>query len=413
MPESIESIRGSLSWALRGKTIILAMSGGISIYRIPDVARLLIRHGANVVPFMSREASNLINPRIMEWATGNKPIIKMSGYAEHVNICGESDAVLVAPATANTIGKIANGIADTPITLCVMVALGAHIPIVIAPAMNDNMWNNPLVKSNLDSLAQLGVRIVEPVIMEEKAKLASMDEIVESVIDSLSPRDMHGMRILVTSGPTREYIDGTKYITTPSSGLTGYYMSREAASRGASVTVVSGPVDIRYPSHVTVIQVTSVLEMYEKVIEEVNKTNYDIVILAAAPLDFYVKNRIQGKIDSSIKELSIEMVQAPKIAGDIKRVSPRSFLVGYKAEVGLDREEIIRRAMKRMIEGNWDMALAHNVSNGLGFGTRQDSYIIIYRDGSIIDTGVMDKRELAKLVLNKVIQKLRDNPRHE
>lgn len=407
MSESIESIRGSRSWALRGKTIILAMSGGISIYKIPDVARLLIRHGANVMPFMSREAINLINPRIMEWATGNKPITKMSGYAEHVNICGKGDAVLVAPATANTIGKIASGIADTSITLCVMVALGAHVPVIIAPAMNENMWNNPFVKSNLDSMAKLGIRIIEPLIMEEKAKLASADEIVESVIDSLSPRDMRGMRILVTSGPTREYIDSTKYITTPSSGLTGYYMSREAASRGASVTVVSGPVDIKYPSHVSVIQVTSVIEMYEKVIEEVSKTNYDVIILAAAPLDFYVKNQVQGKIDSSIEELTIKMVQAPKIAKDIKKASPKSFLVGYKAEVSLDREEIIRRAMRRMIEGNWDMALAHNVGNGLGFGTRQDSYIIIHKDGSIIDTGVMDKRELARLVLNKVVQSIK------
>lgn len=298
MSESVDAIRGSLSGALRGKRLVLAMSGGISIYRSPDIARLLIRHGANVLPFMSGEAVKLLGPKVMEWATGNKPVVGLSGYAEHVNICGRSDVVLIAPATANTIGKISSGIADTSISLCSMVAMGAGIPLVVVPAMNESMWRNPLVKRNLETLSKLGARVVEPIIEEGKAKLPPIEDVVESVIDSLAPRDMIGMRALITSGPTREYIDATKYVTTPSSGLTGYYMSREAAARGASVTVVSGPVGVRYPPNVAVKTVTGVLDMYEAVMNELRAASYDFVILAAAPLDFYAANRERGKLDS-------------------------------------------------------------------------------------------------------------------
>ena len=261
-----------------------------------------------------------------------------------------------------------------------------------------------MVRRNGEFLPKGGGRGVEPPMGGGKEKLPPVDEVVESVIDSLAPRDMIGMRVLVTSGPTREHIDATKYVTTPSSGLTGYYMSREAAARGASVTVVSGPVGVRYPPNVTVKTVTSVLDMYDAVMNELKAVSYDFVILTAAPLDFYVANREKGKLDSSMERVFVEMKQAPKIARDVKRVSPGSFLIGFKAEVGIERKELVERAIKRMREGNWDMALAHDVGGSLGFGSLLDSYLIIHGSGEVREVGPMSKRELSRLVLTEAVK---------
>ncbi len=403
-------IRGSRSNLLSGKRILLALTGGISIYRVPDVARELIRHGADVVTFMSREAAKLLSPKVMEWATGNRVYTGLSGYAEHVNVCLSVDAVVIAPATANTIAKVANGIGDTTVTLCAMVALGAGKPLLMVPAMNESMWRNPIVRGNIDRLRSVGVRFVEPVLEEGKAKLAPSEEIVESVIDLLAPGDMNGLSVLVTSGPTHERIDATKYITTPSSGLTGYYFAREAMARGARVTLVTGPVNIRDPPNVEVIRVTSVLEMYEEVMRLVGSRHYDIAILTAAPLDFYVKNTFSDKLSSDLERVTIELVQAPKIARDLKRASPGTYLVGYKAEVNVSMDELIARAIRRIREGNWNLALAHTVGPGRGFGSEKDEVVVINGDGNVMTRlGPMHKRELAREVLNMVV---RDYRRH-
>ncbi|WP_291767316.1 bifunctional phosphopantothenoylcysteine decarboxylase/phosphopantothenate--cysteine ligase CoaBC [Caldivirga sp. UBA161] len=408
MSEDIEAIRGSLSKLLEGKRIMLVVTGGISIYRIPDVARGLIRHGAFVEVFMSRTASRLLNPLIMHWATGSKPLIELSGYAEHVRLCANSDAVVVAPATANLIGKVANGVSDSSVSLCLMVAMGAGKPILMVPAMNINMWMNPIVKSNVEKLRNLGVRFLEPIIEEGKAKIPHTDEIIESTIDLTSPRNMSGLRVLVTSGPTREYIDDVKYITTPSSGLTGYYIAREAAARGAEVYVVSGPVNIRYPSNVKLINVTSVMDMHNAVMELLRSKQIHVAFFAAAPLDFYVKDKVRGKLSSDIENTTVTLIKAPKIVNDAKATSPGTIVVGYKAEVNVNEEDLLKRALNRMREGSWDMVIAHNVSE-LGFGTVTDAYHIINKSGLHIKIGPAHKRELARVILNEVLRLLELN----
>ena len=406
--EDIESIRGSRSNLLRGRRVVLALTGGVSIYRVPDIARELIRHGADVITFMSREASRLLGPRVMEWATGNPVYVELSGYAEHVNICATVNAVVVLPATANTIGKVANGISDTSVTLCAMTALGSGVPLLFVPAMNESMWRNVIVKANIERLRGMGAHFVEPVIEEGKAKLAPNQEIADSIIDLLTPRDMNGLSVLITSGPTHEYIDATKYITTPSSGLTGYYFAREAMARGAEVTLIEGPVSIGDPPGVEVYRVESVLEMYETAIKLVSKRSYDLAILTAAPLDFYVKDRVSGKLSSDLDRVVIELVQAPKIARDLKRFSPGTFLIAYKAEVGIAEEELITRTMKRVNEGDWDLALAHLVGKGRGFGTEKDEVIVLGRNGVIRKIGPMHKRELAREVLGTYLSIIRN-----
>lgn len=397
--EDVELIRGSKSRLLQGKRIVLALTGGISIYRVPDIARELIRHGADVTTFMSREASELLGPRVMEWATGNPVYVELSGYAEHVNICTTANAVVIAPATANTVSKIANGIGDTSVTLCAMTALGSGVPLLLVPAMNESMWRNPIVRANIEKLRDLGVRFVEPIIEEGKAKLAPNQEVVDSVIDLLSPRDMDGLSVLITSGPTHEYIDATKYITTPSSGLTGYYFAREASARGARVTLIEGPVSISDPPGVEVYKVESVLEMYDTAIKLVSKRHYDLAILTAAPLDFYVRDRVSGKISSDLDKVVIELIQAPKIARDLKKFSPNTFLIAYKAEVGITEEELIARTLRRASEGDWDLALAHLVGKGRGFSTERDEVIVLDKNGVIRRIGPLHKRELAREIL--------------
>jgi len=411
MGEDIEAIRGSLSRLLMGKRVMLVMTGSISIYKVPDVARGLIRHGAYVSVLMSRTAAKLLSPMVMQWATGHRPLVRLSGYAEHVRECAGADALVAVPATANLISKLANGITDNAPLLCLAVALGAGKPIMVVPAMNISMWNNPVVQDNVSRLRALGVKVLDPIVEEGKAKLPLVEEIVESTIDLLAPRDMSGLSVLVTSGPTREHIDDVKYITTPSSGLTGYFIAREAAARGANVFVVSGPVDIKYPSNVNVIKVTSVVEMHEAVLRILRNSHIDIAIFAAAPLDFYVKERVTGKLDSDLDTVNITLVRAPKIVNDAKRESRSTIVVGYKAEVNVDEKSLIERTLSRMRNGAWDMAIAHRVGPGIGFGTLTDSYIIIEPDGTFTKVGPLHKRELARIILDKSIQLLRRRTR--
>ncbi|ABW02524.1 bifunctional phosphopantothenoylcysteine decarboxylase/phosphopantothenate--cysteine ligase CoaBC [Caldivirga maquilingensis] len=408
MSEDVEAIRGSLSGLLKGKRIVLVVTGSVSIYRIPDVARGLIRHGAFVEVFMSRTASRLLNPLIMHWATGVKPLVELSGYTEHVSLCANSDAIVVAPATANLIGKVASGVSDSPASLCLTVAIGAGKPILMVPAMNINMWVNPIVRSNVEKLRNLGVKFLEPIIEEGKAKIPPTDEIIESTIDLTSPRNMSGLRVLVTSGPTREYIDDVKYVTTPSSGLTGYYIAREAAARGAEVYVVSGPVNVKYPNGVNVINVNGVVDMRNAVVEVLKSRRIHIAVFAAAPLDFYVGNRVSGKLSSDVDKVEVTLIKAPKIINEAKAASPSTIIVGYKAEVNVNEDELLKRALRRMSEGSWDIVAAHDVSK-LGFGTMNDVYYVVNRDGSYVKIGPAHKRELARIILDKALSMLKLN----
>jgi phosphopantothenoylcysteine decarboxylase/phosphopantothenate--cysteine ligase len=238
----VEAIRGTYSNLLRGVKIALVVSSGVSLYKSIDVARLLIRHGADVYVFMTPKAARLVSPHLFWWATGNKPVVRLTGAAEHIEICGRADVLLVAPATANTLVKLSLGIADNAALTCALAASRARK--VIVPAMNLAMWNTPQVQEAVRRLGKEAL-VVPPLVEEGKAKYPPPEDVVEYVIDATAPRDYDGKRVLVTAGPTREYLDDVKFITTPSSGLTGYYFAREAAARGAEVTLVTGPTDLK------------------------------------------------------------------------------------------------------------------------------------------------------------------------
>jgi phosphopantothenoylcysteine decarboxylase/phosphopantothenate--cysteine ligase len=388
----VEAIRGTYSNLLRSAKIVLVVSSGVSLYKSIDVARLLIRHGADVYVFMTPKAARLVSPHLFWWATGNKPVVRLTGAAEHIEICEKADVLLVAPATANTLVKLSLGIADNAALTCALAASGAKK--VIVPAMNLAMWNTPQVQEAVRRLGKEAL-VVPPLVEEGKAKYPPPEDVVEYVIDATAPRDLAEFRVLVTAGPTREYLDDVKFITTPSSGLTGYYFAREAAARGAEVTLVTGPTDLKPPNNVAVVKVTSVLEMYQAVIERAK--HHDVFIFAAAPLDFYVEKRISGKIDSSLPQYQVMLRQAPKMAQDVKKYNPNAFVIGFKAEYNVDETELLERTRRRMEEGGWDMALAHDVAK-MGFGTLKDRYILITKEGIEV-LGPAHKRELARAVL--------------
>jgi phosphopantothenoylcysteine decarboxylase/phosphopantothenate--cysteine ligase len=260
--------------------------------------------------------------------------------------------------------------------------------------MNLAMWNTPQVQEAVRRLGKEAL-VVPPLVEEGKAKYPPPEDVVEHVIDVTAPRDYEGLRVLVTAGPTREYLDDVKYLTTPSSGLTGYYFAREAAARGAEVSLVMGPTGLRPPGNVAVVKVTSVLEMYQAVAERAKQ--HHVFIFAAAPLDFYVEKKISGKIDSSLPQYQVTLRQAPKIAQDVKKYNPDAVVIGFKAEHNVDEAELLERARRRMEEGLWDMALAHDVAN-MGFGGLKDRYLLLTREGAEV-LGPAHKRELARAVL--------------
>lgn len=389
----VEAIRGTYSNLLRGAKIVLVVSSGVSLYKSIDTARLLIRHGADVHVFMTPKAARLVSPHLFWWATGNKPVVRLTGAAEHIEICGKADVLLVAPATANTLVKLSLGIADNAALTCALAASGAK---VVVPAMNQAMWNTPQVQEAVRRLGKEAL-VVPPLVEEGKAKYPPPEDVVEYVIDATAPRDYEGLRVLATAGPTREHLDDVKYITTPSSGLTGYYFAREAAARGAEVTLIMGPTDLKPPNNVAVVKVTSVLEMYQAVIERAK--HHDVFIFAAAPLDFYVEKKISGKIDSSLPQYQVTLRQAPKMAQDVKKYNPNAFVIGFKAEYNVDEAELLERTRRRMEKG-WNMALAHDVAK-MGFGTLKDRYILVTKEGAEV-LGPAHKRELARAVLTSV-----------
>jgi phosphopantothenoylcysteine decarboxylase/phosphopantothenate--cysteine ligase len=398
----VEPIKGSLSNLLKGRRIALVVTSSVSLYKSIDVARLLIRHGGDVYVVMSKKAAELVSPELFKWATGREAVHRLSGWAEHISLCSRADLLLVAPATANTIAKAAHGIADGPATTCIHAALGAGVKAVFAPAMGLPMWRNPALAEALERLKRWGAAVVEPVVEEGKAKYPEPEEVVEAAIDATAPRDMEGLRVLVTAGPTHEHIDDVKYISTPSSGLTGVYFAREAAARGAEVTLVAGP-GVRAKGPFEVVEVVSVLDMYRAVVERAARQ--DLFVFAAAPLDFYVAEKAKGKIDSSLPSVEVRLAQAPKIAAEAKRINPRAFVIGFKAEHGVSEEELLAKAKARMEAGSWDIALAHDVSK-MGFGTLKDAYIAITKSG-VVRLGPAHKRELARAVLDMAVQTMR------
>lgn len=412
MVDQRRDIVGIEGTELNGKRIVLAITGSVSAYRAPDIARLLMRHGAEVTAIMSDMAEQIVHPNLLEWSTGNPVITKLTGKIEHIQYTtGESraDLLLIAPCTANTVGKIASGIDDTPVTSLATSAIGANQPIVIALAMHATMYEQPIVQSNIRKLTELGITFVEPSIEEGKAKLASPETILQEVIDTLPKKDFAGKRILITAGPTVENIDPIRIITNPSSGKMGVALAFEALNRGAAVTVIHGPITTALPRQARLIPIHSTNEMYEETVKELRSSKYDVVIATAAPSD-YAPKKVDKKISTDEhRELILELHATQKIINDIKKVSPKTFLVAFRAQTGLTHDQQISDGYNRLKLASADLIATNDVGRkDIGFGSDYNEITLINAKGESRSIERLPKRTLAKRLLTVVADQLNE-----
>lgn len=404
-----KNIVGTKSHVLDGKRIVLCITGSVAAFECPRIARELMRHGAEVFTVMSFSAQKIIHPHLMEYATGNPVVTELTGKVEHVALAGDhpskADLILVAPATANTISKIACGIDDTPVTTVVSTALGSDIPIVIVPAMHESMYRHQIIRENINKLKELGVWFVGPRIEEGKAKMAGIEEIVNRVIGILTkPKDMKALRVLVTAGPTREYIDAIRFISNPSSGKMGVAIAEEALTRGAEVTLIYGRGTAKPPLNVKLINVETTEEMLSAVINELKSSKYDIFISTAAVLDYGPENVVDQKTPSGLREWTIKLRYLPKVVCEARRVDPGVFIVGFKAEYKISKEELIEKAYRKLKESNLNLIVANDVGlAGRGFESDTNEVYIVDPEKNVVHIPLSSKRDVAAKILDVVV----------
>jgi len=395
-------IVGTYGSELSGKRIVLCVAGSVAVYKAIELARLLMRHGADVVCVESYAATKLIKPDYFKWATGNDVITKLTGDLEHIDVADyrRSDLIIVYPGTANTLGKLANGIDDTPVSTVLTVGFGSGIPIVMGLAMHAAMYDNKAVRKNIDFLKGK-VDFVSPVMIEGKAKAAEPEDVLEFVLKKFGYSSiLHKKRILMTAGPTVEYIDPVRVITNLSTGRTGVLLASELVFAGAKVTLVYGPGTATPPSGAKVIPVKTTKEMFDAVKKEMKK-KFDVVILAAAASDYTVQNYSKSKIKSSKKSLVIKLNQAPKIIDYIKKWQKDVFLVGFKAETNLSKKKLEESARKKMKESKADLIIANDI--GTKYQKNPDfNEIILVNSKKTISSGWKRKEKLVKLIRKRL-----------
>jgi phosphopantothenoylcysteine decarboxylase/phosphopantothenate--cysteine ligase len=396
-----------------GKKIILCITGSVAAIKSPEIARELMRMGAEVFAVMTHNSQQIIHPDMMEWSTGNPVVTELTGDIEHVTYAGEHEhhahLILVAPSTANTIGKVASGIDDTPVTTLLTTGIGAGIPVIIAPAMHSSMYKHPIVIENIEKLRNIGVEVLMPKMEEDKAKIPGTQEIVNSVIQRIQKeKDLVDYKILITGGPTREYLDAFRYITNPSSGKTAVALSEQALKRGAEVTLVYGPGTAQPPAGARLIEIETTEKMLEAVEGELETGNYDIAILSAAVSDYGPKERKMEKTPSKKDEWVIQLSPRPKIIERVKKADPKIFLVGFKAEYNLSDKELVESSYTRLKEADMDLIVANDVAREkAGFGTDTNEVFIIAPQREITHIPFTTKREIADQLLDEIIKRLR------
>jgi phosphopantothenoylcysteine decarboxylase/phosphopantothenate--cysteine ligase len=407
--DPLKDIRSTRGRELEGKKVVLCVTGSVASIEIPSLARELMRHGAEVYAVMSDSAEKLVRPETLEWATGNPVVTKLTGKTEHVRLAGEwegrADLVLVAPCTANTISKMALGIDDSPVTTMASMALGGRIPLVVCPAAHEPMYRNPAVEANIQRLKERGVEFVGPRFEEGKAKMATVGEIVDASIRQLAKKDFAGRKVIVTGGPTAEFIDPVRVITNLSSGKMGVALAREAWLRGAEVSYIYGgrlaPID-----YVQSRRVVTTEEMRVAALDELGKGKCDAFIMAAAPADFTPEVQAKAKIRTRDGSLSLRMKPSPKIIDEVRKGWPKVFLVAFKAETAPVRDELVRAAKRFRKESGADMVVANDVSGGKGFGKETNGVLIIH-DGGVKSISERPKNEIASAVLAEVSRSLK------
>ncbi len=357
-------IRGRTSRLLEGRRILVGVSGSIAAVEVPKIIRELIRHGADVRAVMSREATRIVTAEALEFATGHPPVTQLTGNVEHVTLLGpgdgRADLYLIAPATANTISKIANGIDDTPVTSCASIALGGGVPMMIAPAMHAHMGLNPAVRESLDKLRSWGVGVISGVAAEGEEKIASPEEVAAAVLHRIATGPWVGRRVIVIGGAAREPLDSVRSLTNESSGATAVALATQAYYRGADVDLWAGTLRVPVPPFLSVTLWQGVPEL--RALARSRRTDLAsaaAVLVPAALSDFTVERR-PGKIPSGDQDsLTLTLHRAPKVLPELRRLAPHpTRLVAFKLLAGEDaaRMEAAARALHEQSGADWVIA---------------------------------------------------------
>jgi phosphopantothenoylcysteine decarboxylase / phosphopantothenate---cysteine ligase len=374
------SIRGRTSRLLEGRRILLGVSGSIAAVEVPKIARELIRHGADVRAVMSPDAGRIITPEALEFATGHPPVERLSGNVEHVTFLGpgegRADLYLIAPATANTISKIAHGIDDTPVTSCASVALGGNVPIVLVPAMHSLMGQNPAVRESLARLEAWGVRVLFGPSAEGEEKIAAPDEVAAAVLHRLAQGPWAGRHVTIVGGASRESIDDVRSITNESSGATAIALASQAYYRGATVDLWAGALSVPVPSWVAATAWRSVSDLLALARRRRADLARSAAVLVPAALSDFRLDPQPGKIRSrERRSLSLELLPAPKVLPQLRRLAPRpTLLVAYKLLSGAAPEELEREGRELGAESKADWVVANDAST---MGSAETSALVL------------------------------------
>lgn len=393
---------------LKGKHVLLGVTGSIAAYKIANLASMLVKLNADVHVIMTKNAEQFISPITFETLTGNKVIDdtfeRNSGYhVAHIAMAAEADVVMIAPATANVIAKLAHGIADDMLT-STMLAVTA--PILLSPAMNTHMYENPITQENIQKIKDLGYKLIEPASGylacgdTGKGKMPEPEILLDCILQEIAcEKDMAGKKVLITAGPTRESIDPVRYITNHSTGKMGYALAENAARRGAEVTLVSGPTQLKKPRFVKVADVTTAEEMYQAVEKEFDRQ--DIVVMSAAVADYRPEVVAENKIKKSDGEMKIPLERTKDILGTLTPRKKQQFICGFSMET----ENMLENSRAKLKKKNLDMIVANNLKvAGAGFGTDTNVVTIITGD-SCEELPIMTKEEVAGAIFDRILQR--------
>lgn len=392
---------------LSGKKIVLCVAGSVAAYKAIELARLLMRHGADVTCVASNAVTKLIQPDYFKWATGNKVITKLTGELEHIKLADykQSDLIIVYPATANTLGKLANGIDDTPVSTVLTVGFGSKIPILICLAMHESMYDNLAVKKNIEFLKNK-IQFLSPQMIEGKAKAPEPEDVLDIVLSKFGfTSRLKNKRVLMTAGPTLEYIDPVRVVTNLSSGKTGVLLASELISAGSKVTIVYGPGNEKPPKGAKIINVKTGKEMLDAVKNELKK-KFDVVIMAAAVSDYTPENVSKSKIKSDKKSLTIRLKKAPKIIDLVRKFQKDALLIGFKAESNISKSALIESAQKKLKDVDANIIIANDI--GTKYQKNPDyNQILIIDNKKIVSSGFKKKEKIVKLIRKEIEKKLK------